>query len=1141
MTVPRRAVSPQRGAIPALLAAGILAAGAVAEQPTPELAVQSGHVAEVTCLALTPDGLVLAAGEYHNRRLTFWDLRSSRQVRTLAATPLDLVSLAYATGDRLAAMTDGTTVHLLDGHSGAELRSLRGPTSPNATVVHAQGRVVRAGDLIAAGVPQPGQSDSWAVQLWTPEGEPAGTLTGPAGDRKARDITALAVTRDGRRLFVGWDGGWVDAWNLGTRTTSWSKQLATKFRTDTVRQGIADLDVNPDGTRLAVTTATSVEVLDTGSGATLRTLALRQAPFTEAEFTEDGAQVAVGGEEGELLWWRWSEQGAQPRPMPLPAGRVNAIVRVPGRLLAVAVGPRIAFVSPDASAPARVLGGVREGEVVDFTWLGPRHLATASDSTVDLWDLQRARHGGTITGLRGAPRALRASRDGSRLLVHSGAGAEEGVLSAVEVKTGHLDWTLPMRPHAAEARLSPDGTLVTVGRGGRLLVFEARTGSVVNEVAAVTPDRAASQDPGGVAVVDFLTTRDGKLSLITVGPTRGGDPPDRIDLWSSTVEGPQAVVGVGDLGPIVVMEVSPDGGYVAVAHPDSGRVVMFDFANWQPRQLDSGGRSLAFSPDGTLLATGDDAGAVTLWRTGDGVRLSTYEAGVGPVRRLAFRPDGKVLASLVVGSGIQLWDVPATRLFAHAFLRRDSGLFVLADGHYMGSRDTMDAVAFRVGPRAYPFDQFDLRYNRPDLVLEALGHFDAALSAALRSAWKRRLRRVGVDEAQLVRFGTGPELVVITPPPVATENRQVGVRVRARSNGAPLRRLLVSINGVPAAGPRGTEIPAAGREVFEREIPLELNVGPNRIQLWVVDASGVESLRETLEVACSVPAGPPTVYVLAVGVTRYRDAARNLTYAAKDAEDLATFFRGRATSYGGVQTLVLADERATAERIRTTRFLERAGLDDVVIVFVAGHGVLDADLDYRFACHDTNFADVSGTGLSLDDLEALIANVRARKRLLLIDSCHSGELDEEGASAPAATAAAPLGAEVRALASRGARPLAGRTPHRSADVARELFTDLRRGTGAVVVSAAGGAEFAYEGRQWRNGVFTYAVLQALGEWRADANADGRLTVSELREWVTREVARLTGGRQVPTARRENIDFDFTLAERKPPSRDRDAK
>ena len=93
---------------------------------------------------------------------------------------------------------------------------------------------------------------------------------------------------------------------------------------------------------------------------------------------------------------------------------------------------------------------------------------------------------------------------------------------------------------------------------------------------------------------------------------------------------------------------------------------------------------------------------------------------------------------------------------------------------------------------------------------------------------------------------------------------------------------------------------------------------------------------------------------------------------------------------------------------------------------------------------------------------------------------------------------------------------------------QELFTDLRRGTGAHVIAAAAGREFAYEQDTLKNGVLTYCVLEALRRRKPDNNREGGVRVTELRDYVTERVQQLTGGLQTPTSRRENVEFDFPV-------------
>jgi len=67
-----------------------------------------------------------------------------------------------------------------------------------------------------------------------------------------------------------------------------------------------------------------------------------------------------------------------------------------------------------------------------------------------------------------------------------------------------------------------------------------------------------------------------------------------------------------------------------------------------------------------------------------------------------------------------------------------------------------------------------------------------------------------------------------------------------------------------------------------------------------------------------------------------------------------------------------------------------------------------------------------------------------------------------------------------------------------------------------------------EGEQWNNGVFTYSVIEGIETGNADLNKDGKILVSELQEYVFKNVSNLTGGRQNPTFRRENLEFDFQV-------------
>ncbi|MEG4285805.1 NACHT domain-containing protein [Microcoleus sp. A006_D1] len=68
-------------------------------------------------------------------------------------------------------------------------------------------------------------------------------------------------------------------------------------------------------------------------------------------------------------------------------------------------------------------------------------------------------------------------------------------------------------------------------------------------------------------------------------------------------------------------------------------------------------RSVIFSPDGKLLATGDSDGVVRLWEASSGREILTCKGHTNVVESVAFSPDGEILASGSYDKIIKLWDV----------------------------------------------------------------------------------------------------------------------------------------------------------------------------------------------------------------------------------------------------------------------------------------------------------------------------------------------------------------------------------------------------------------------------------------------------------------------------------------------------
>jgi WD40 repeat protein len=69
--------------------------------------------------------------------------------------------------------------------------------------------------------------------------------------------------------------------------------------------------------------------------------------------------------------------------------------------------------------------------------------------------------------------------------------------------------------------------------------------------------------------------------------------------------------------------------------------------------------SVAFSPDGKILASGSDDHTIKLWDVATGQEVRTLTGHTWEVWSVAFSPDGKILASGSWDGTILLWDVEA--------------------------------------------------------------------------------------------------------------------------------------------------------------------------------------------------------------------------------------------------------------------------------------------------------------------------------------------------------------------------------------------------------------------------------------------------------------------------------------------------
>ncbi len=1105
----------------AIVNAGDETATPAADRPTtkvgPKLVVQSGHTGSVSSVAFSPRGRQVVTGS-DDHRAVLWDATTGSQLRTLLGLAASIESVAFSADGRLVLAAGGSfddegyfgEAIVWNAATGVAVQTIRIPEQVHCAALSPDGRWVLTG---GQGRREGDDQDVGVARLW----EVATGNEREAFNVSPHPIHSLAFSPDGRRAAAGDDDGDVVLWDVVQ-----GKWLST-LQAHTSQ--VTSVTFSSEGKQLLTGSWDRQAVLwDAITGQPVRSFRGHTNAISSVALSPDGKCVLTGGgDQGDAELFLWdAATGRQLQAFRDLKAEANSVAFSPdGRHALAGLNDGTARMWDASSGrPVRTFGGEAFLPGILFDPDG-RQIHLAFGETLTSWGLAgmptTRRFPGELTGAFSA--------DGRRSVV---INATDDALIC-DLSSGEIVGTVAS-PHALYDEkyafdymaLNSDGTrLFTTWRGpftldGGSYLWDAATGKKLHTL--VEPFK-------GSWVASAAFSADGRR-LIT------GSIGQTATVWD-VATGKRLRELQGHRYWVTAVAFSPNGSQAATGAGDH-LVILWDVSTGKQLATFQGHTdwvtALAFSPDGRTLASGSADRTVILWDVATSKPLRTFLGHDGKLSALVFSPDGRRMLSSAEDGTVRLWDVQNGQELCSLFPTAEGTLIATPDNYYMAPKRALGSVAFRVGDRMVPYDQFDLKFNRADVVLSRLDRAPQDLIQAYQRAYQVRMQRMNFREEILSDDFHLPEVVVISNIPLSTSETSLAFQVKANDAKHLLDRLHVYVNGAPVERAAGMDLRDKETRSWEGEVHVELSPGVNTIDVSVFNQKGAESLRESFDVVCNRPAIKPSLYVVVVGVSKYQDTQYELNYAAKDADDLADFWEGKKERFSDVNILRLLDQDATREKILQAQdLLRQSGVNDQVVVFFAGHGLLDDQFNYYFATADVDFHNPADRGLSYESIDGLLDGVRARRKLLLIDTCHSGELNEieKNGRELAPPLNTPEGV-VKSRTFRGLELVHHLGLNNSYQLLQELFADLRRGTGAVVIAAAGGAEFALESPQWRNGVFTYAVLDGLKREKADHNQDDRIDASELRAYVTEQVIRLTGGQQSPTARAENLRYDFPL-------------
>ncbi len=268
--------------------------------------------------------------------------------------------------------------------------------------------------------------------------------------------------------------------------------------------------------------------------------------------------------------------------------------------------------------------------------------------------------------------------------------------------------------------------------------------------------------------------------------------------------------------------------------------------------------------------------------------------------------------------------------------------------------------------------------------------------------------------------------------------------------------------------------------------------------LYVADGTVFNGLWENdkFQPLSSLPLHGST-YAVIVGVQDYKNDIpgqfNDLTFTNDDANKYADFLKspqGGLTPAANIR--VLLDANASHDNILKVmrEVFAKAGEDDRVVFYFSGHGGEGAFAPYDYAPY------TAGNLLYHSEVKAVFKDCKSRNKLCIADACHSGSIRKKGQLAPKdLEATAPSQATIQSYY-------------------KSLQTTTADETQIAVLMSSRTDESSIESGSMRQSVFTYYLVKGLGGL-ADANRDKVITITELFDYLKKEVSKSTDGEQNP--------------------------
>jgi len=1029
---------------------------------------QMGNAYQVDSVAFSPDGKQILSSSFIHMRL--WDTDTGREIRTFISESF-IISVAFSPDGRQAICgraSNKNNIVLWNVITGQKIRTFEGHTKDVLSVVFSpDGKQILSG------------SNDYTMKLWDTES----------------GLEIRTFKMEGLRP------GWLS--------------------------GVCSVAFSPDGKQVLSGLQDGMRLWDVESGNEIKSFSGHTGCVYSVAFSPDGKQIVSGCENGIIKLWD-IETGNEIRTFTGHTNRLSLAFSLDGKyLLSGSYDETIKLWDVATGREIKSFSG-HTGDVrsVAFSPDGKQVITGSSDRTIKLWDIASGREVRTFTGYTSQINSVAYSHDGKMVI----SGSSDYTIKLWDIVNGREKRRF--YGHTGEVSLSGSFNLggvhsVSFDHNSRHILSGASDKTVrLWDTDSGREIRNFSGHTGSVFSVAF--SPDGRQVL-------SGSRDNTIKLWN-VATGREIRNFSGHTDSVFSVAFNPDSSQILSGSSDK-TIKLWETESGLEIKTFSGHTasvsSVTFSPDGKSFISGSWDCTIKLWDVSSGEEIISFSGHTATVSSVAFSPDGKKIISSSYDGSVRIWDISNGSLLKYslaedivtsaaispdgeyAIAGTPNGVVLLMafdksmpdfysfadgewicitpdDGYYNASPNGDKYLNVRVGNNVYGIDQYRNTFYNPQIV-------EARLQG--------RPDPVQVTKTIQDAASFKPPVVIIRSPETGTKLslNQVELSVSIVDQNQPIKEIKVYVNSKPIGGDalRGIsgirgDLEATGIRLSQNQnridfrLPLTLDPGNNLIE--VIASNPYSQAPDRVEVFYNQAADKknilPNLWILSIGINRYDDSRlTDLNFAVNDAREIINVFKAQEGKvYNKVNSLLIADGEKitpTVEHIRDNfKYLKNAGHDDIVMLFIAGHGQNDDGGNFYFMPSDAAFGEDNeirpSRAISNEEIRRVL-DLPGRK-LVFIDACHSE----------------------------------GVTGRKTRGTNNEQLVNSLKDNSTVVLTSSMGNQLSQEILELRHGVFTYAIIQGM-KGAADLFNSGSITMDELKTYVSRKVPELAGGLQHPTS------------------------